>query len=116
MRDYILHEAHSRLAYGRLTGVVRMLCNWRMRKNLKRLRGLSAFHLNDIGLNRLELDKLIAMPLTHDHVWNSDCAAAAKTTITHIGPQFLALLFLRRATLFLSGVFYQKIHRGTLAA
>ena len=69
MRDYCLHEASSRAAYGRLTWVVRVIGNWRMRKTLKQLAKLANHQLHDIGLPRAVLNQLIAQPLGCDVAW-----------------------------------------------
>lgn len=68
MRDYDITVAHSRQAYGQVTWLVRLVQNWRLRRTLKRLQHLSDHQLHDIGLVRDELYRLIALPLTHDHV------------------------------------------------
>lgn len=69
MRDYCLNEASSRAAYGRLTWVVRLVHNWRMRKTLKQLSKLADYQLRDIGLPRNVLQQLIGFPLATDIVW-----------------------------------------------
>ena len=69
MRDYCLHEASSRAAYGRLTWVVRVVGNWRMRNALKRLARFANHELQDIGLPRDVLNQLIALPLGRDAAW-----------------------------------------------
>lgn len=112
MRDYMIHEAQSRLAFGRMSGLVRVVSNWRMRKTLKQMRDLSVYHLRDIGLNTGELERLIALPLSHDHQWAQD----RKTNASAVNPSSLALLLARGAALFLRKPRHQKIQRGTLAA
>lgn len=72
MRDYEINEAQSRLAYGRLTWLVRMVGNWRMRKDLKRLQGFSDHQLRDIGLTRGDLQRLICLPLDIDTAWEAE--------------------------------------------
>jgi uncharacterized protein YjiS (DUF1127 family) len=72
MRDYEINEAQSRLAYGRLTWLVRMVGNWRMRKDLKRLQGFSDYQLRDIGLTRWDLQRLINLPLDIDTAWEAE--------------------------------------------
>jgi uncharacterized protein YjiS (DUF1127 family) len=69
MRDFEINEAHSRLAYGRVTWIVRLLKNWQMRKSLKRLQGFSDYQLRDIGLTRGDLNHLIRLPLDIDLAW-----------------------------------------------
>lgn len=69
MRDYCRHEATTRMAYGRMTWVVRVIGNWRMRSELKRLQSLSDYQLRDIGLSQADLVFLFTRPLTADWVW-----------------------------------------------
>ena len=68
MRDYHLHDARSRQAYGRWTMLARMVANWRARKTLKLLRGFSDYQLRDIGLTRGDLECMIGAPLNVDYV------------------------------------------------
>jgi uncharacterized protein YjiS (DUF1127 family) len=70
MRDYIVNEVQSRQAYGSVTWLVRLVGNWRMRKTLRMLRKWSNYKLRDIGLERSELERLIAAPLDYDHEWH----------------------------------------------
>jgi uncharacterized protein YjiS (DUF1127 family) len=72
MRNYVLHEATSRQAYGRLTLFVRMVKNWRARKAARALLKLDDYLLRDIGLTRGELDQLICRPLSTDMQWEAE--------------------------------------------
>lgn len=72
MRDYVLWEAQSRQAYGRLTAVVRVIRNWRHRKDLKKLRAMDDYLLRDIGVTRDELERLSRLPLTADVQWERE--------------------------------------------
>lgn len=72
MRNYEINEAQSRLAYGRLTWLVRMVSNWRMRKDFKRLQVFSDYQLRDMGLTRHELNHLSIMPLNTDTAWEME--------------------------------------------
>lgn len=72
MRDYVINEARSRQAYGRLTWVVRVIKNWHARKSLRHLQGFSDYQLNDIGLTRCDLIKFIALPLMSDVIWETE--------------------------------------------
>jgi uncharacterized protein YjiS (DUF1127 family) len=70
MRDFEISETQSRLAYGQLTWLVRLVKNWRMRKHLKALRHFGDYQLRDIGLSRDELNYLIHLPLEMDVAWD----------------------------------------------
>jgi uncharacterized protein YjiS (DUF1127 family) len=72
MREYTLHDARSRQAYGRLTGLVRLLKNWKTRNDLKRLLAMDDFMLRDIGLTRDELQRLARQSLRADWQWQSE--------------------------------------------
>ncbi len=69
MRDYIIHEAQSRAAFGRLSTWVRRVSNWRTRKDLKTLTKMSDYQLRDIGLTRPQLLGLINLPISCDLHW-----------------------------------------------
>jgi uncharacterized protein YjiS (DUF1127 family) len=70
MRDFEINETQSRLAYGQVTWLVRLVKNWRMRKHLKAFRQFSDYQLRDIGLSRGELNYLIRLPLDIDVAWD----------------------------------------------
>lgn len=72
MREYILEQAHCRQPYGRLTTLVRMVKNWRNRRQLRRLASLDDYLLKDIGLSREELNAMARHPLTLDVQWEAD--------------------------------------------
>lgn len=69
MRDYMIHEAQSRAAFGRLSTWVRRVTNWRTRKDLKTLIKMSDYQLRDIGLTRPQLLGLISLPISCDLHW-----------------------------------------------
>lgn len=69
MRDYIIHEAQSRAAFGRLSALVRRITNWQTRKDLKTLLKMSDYQLRDIGLNKVQVLGLINLPLSCDLRW-----------------------------------------------
>jgi uncharacterized protein YjiS (DUF1127 family) len=69
MRDYMIHEAQSRAAFGRLSAWVRRVTNWRTRKDLKTLMKMNAYQLKDIGLNHAQLHGLLNLPLSCDLRW-----------------------------------------------
>jgi uncharacterized protein YjiS (DUF1127 family) len=100
MREFMIHEAQSRLAYGRLTWIKRVVSNWRMRKTLLQLRGLSDYQLRDIGLQRDELERLISLPLKTDHAWHKDCHTYLTSKADVKNNQYAALPNLGRAVLF----------------
>lgn len=72
MRNFVLWEAQSREAYGRLTIVARVLRNWRNRKDLKKLRAMDDYMLRDMGITRDEITRLSRLPLTADVDWERD--------------------------------------------
>ena len=72
MRNYALNEARSRLAYGRLTVVLRVVKNWRARRAMKALYSFDDHMLRDIGLTRSDLDRLLRQPLSADIAWESE--------------------------------------------
>jgi uncharacterized protein YjiS (DUF1127 family) len=72
MREFTLHDARSRQAYGRLTGLVRLLKNWKTRNDLKRLLDMDDFMLRDIGLMRDELQRLAGRSLRADWQWENE--------------------------------------------
>ena len=72
MRDFEVNEANSRAAFGRLTWIVHMVNNWRMRKDLKRLQKFSDYQLRDIGVSRIELHRMICIPLYTDRIWETE--------------------------------------------
>ena len=72
MRDFEINEANSRAAFGRITWIVRLVTNWRMRKDLKRLQGFSDYQLRDIGLSRADLHRLVCARLDTDNVWEAE--------------------------------------------
>ncbi len=72
MREYMLFEARSRQAYGRWTGLVRLVKNWKTRGDLKRLAAMDDYMLRDIGLTRDELQRLASRSLTVDWTWDGE--------------------------------------------
>ena len=66
MREYMLFQAKSRQAYGRWTGLVRVLKNWRLRRDVKKLQAMDAHMLNDIGFDHAALASLRKRSLWHD--------------------------------------------------
>jgi uncharacterized protein YjiS (DUF1127 family) len=72
MREYVLFEARFRQAYGRWTGLVRVVKNWKARSDLKRLAAMDDYMLRDIGLTREELRRLASRPLHADWFWESE--------------------------------------------
>lgn len=72
MREYILEQAQSRQPHGGLTMLVRMVKNWRARRQLRQLASLDDHLLRDVGLSREELRALARQPLTLDTQWEAD--------------------------------------------
>ena len=72
MREYVLHQAQSRQAYGRLTMLVRVVKNWWTRRSLRKLESLDDYMLKDIGLTRDELRRLQRQPLSLDTQWEAE--------------------------------------------
>ena len=72
MREYALHLARSRLAYGRLTWLVRIVKNWRTRRDARVLLRMDDHQLRDIGLTRADLDRLMRTPLSDDLRWDDE--------------------------------------------
>ena len=72
MREYILEQAQGRLPYGSFSMLVRVVKNWRARRQLRQLSSLDSYLLRDIGLSREEVDRLMRQPLTLDTQWEAD--------------------------------------------
>ncbi len=89
MRNYVINEAQSRLAYGRLTWLVRLVKNWRIRKYLKRLQLFSDYQLLDIGLSRHELNHLAGLPLDRDTAWETESLAFMDTKYENLSGERL---------------------------
>ena len=92
MRDYDINEANSRAAFGRLTWVVRMVANWRMRKDMKRLQKFSDYQLRDIGLTRAELNRLVCVPLYTDRTWETERQELLQSRYQNVDMPYLAPL------------------------
>lgn len=72
MREYTLHEARSRQAFGRLTWLMRAVKNWKARRAMRVLTTFDDHMLKDIGLSRGELDRLMSLPLTVEVQWDTE--------------------------------------------
>jgi uncharacterized protein YjiS (DUF1127 family) len=72
MREFCQHEASSRMAYGRWTWAMRVLGNWRMRSDLKRIQKFSDYQLRDIGLTQDDLSFFLSLPLNSDVCWETE--------------------------------------------
>jgi uncharacterized protein YjiS (DUF1127 family) len=92
MRDFEINEANSRAAYGRLTWIVRMVINWRMRRDLKRLQKLSDYQLRDIGLSRTHLNHLVCIPLFTDRIWDTERRDLLQSRYHNVDMPYLAPL------------------------
>jgi uncharacterized protein YjiS (DUF1127 family) len=72
MREYVAHEARSRLSAFSFSTLRQLVRNWRCRKQLLKLHGLDDYQLKDIGLTRGQLRHLAGLPLSVDPVWEAD--------------------------------------------
>ena len=99
MRDFEINEANSRAAFGRFTWIVRMVTNWRMRKDLKRLQKFSDYQLRDIGVSRVELHRMICIPLSTDRAWETERRELLESRYQNIDMPYLAPLRARGVAL-----------------
>jgi uncharacterized protein YjiS (DUF1127 family) len=104
MRDFEINEANSRAAFGRLTWIVRVVTNWRMRKDLKRLQKFSDYQLRDIGVSRVELHRLICIPLYTDRTWETERRELLESRYQNIDMPYLAPLRARGVALPISAM------------
>ncbi len=72
MREYVAHEARSRLSTFSFSTLRQLVRNWRCRKQLLKLRGLDDYQLKDIGLTRGQLHHLSGLPLSVDPIWEAE--------------------------------------------
>ncbi len=72
MRNYVMMQAEQRMAYGRLTKLMRIWHNWKNRKDLRRLLAMDDYMLRDVGLTRDELQRFARLPLTVDQAWDRE--------------------------------------------
>ena len=72
MREYVLHLARSKLAYGRFSGVFRVVKNWQARRDARIFLRMDDHQLRDIGLTRDDLDRLLRTPLSADVSWEGE--------------------------------------------
>jgi uncharacterized protein YjiS (DUF1127 family) len=91
MRDFEINEAYSRAAYGRFTWLVRVVKNWRMRADFKRLQGFSDYQLRDIGVTRDELHYFTCLPLDTDMTWHMERRAMLQARYENVDAPHLAL-------------------------
>jgi uncharacterized protein YjiS (DUF1127 family) len=99
MRDFEINEAKSRAAFGRLTWIVRMVTNWRMRRDLKRLQRFSDYQLRDIGLSRAQLEHLVCLPLYTDRIWETERRDLLESRYHNVDMPYLAPLKARGVAL-----------------
>ena len=72
MREYVAHEARSRLSAFSFSTLRQLVRNWRCRKQLRKLHGLDDHQLKDIGLTRGQLRRLSGLPLSVDPIWEAE--------------------------------------------
>ena len=72
MREYVAHEARSRLSTFSFSTLRQLVRNWRCRKQLLKLHGLDDFQLKEIGLTRSQLRHLSGLPLSVDPIWEAE--------------------------------------------
>ena len=72
MREYVAHEARSRLSTFSFSTLHQLVRNWRCRKQLLKLQGLDDYQLKDIGLTRSQLRHLSGLPLSVDPIWEAE--------------------------------------------
>ncbi len=72
MREFVAHEARSRLSAFSFSTLRQLVRNWRCRKQLLKLQGLDDFQLKDIGLTRGQLRHLSGLPLSVDPIWEAE--------------------------------------------
>ena len=69
MRDYALNQADQQF-YGSLFGNLRRyLRNWLKRRALKQVQDLDDYILNDIGVDRTEVEDALNLPLVYDPIY-----------------------------------------------
>ena len=72
MRNYVINEAQSRSSSSSLANLVQLVRNWRSKRVFAKLHLLGDHQLKDIGLTREELNRIAALPLSVDPVWEAD--------------------------------------------
>ena len=72
MREYVAHEARSRLSTFSFSTLRQLVRNWRCRKQLLKLHGLDDYQLKDLGLTRSQLRHISGLPLSVDPIWEAE--------------------------------------------
>ncbi len=72
MRDYIIHEAQARHAYGRFSALALMFRNRSLRQQIKQLLNCSDHALREIGVTRLQLLQWRDLPWSADIAWEME--------------------------------------------
>jgi uncharacterized protein YjiS (DUF1127 family) len=72
MRDYILSQAQSRQTFGLVATAKRVIRNWKHHRELSRLLKLDDYLLRDMGMTRVLVLHLLALPLTVDVDWEQE--------------------------------------------
>jgi uncharacterized protein YjiS (DUF1127 family) len=68
MRDYILHQAQSRDSTFAFPKLRRWVRNWFAKRSVNALTKLNDYQLNDIGLTRGDLRRLMNLPYDVDPI------------------------------------------------
>jgi uncharacterized protein YjiS (DUF1127 family) len=72
MRDYILSQAQSRQTFGLVATAKRVVRNWKHHRELTNLLKLDDYLLRDMGMTRVLVLHLLALPLTVDVDWEQE--------------------------------------------
>lgn len=72
MDDYALSQSRARAPYGVWGKFVQFVSNWRSRRTFARLRHVSDHQLHDIGLTRIDVQRLASLPLSLDPSWEAE--------------------------------------------
>ena len=72
MREYVAHEARSRLSTFSFSTLRQLVRNWLCKRQLRKLHVLDDYQLKDIGLTRGQLHHISGLPLSVDPVWEAE--------------------------------------------
>jgi len=80
MRDHVLNTSIALDASRPFAALARYFTNWRRRRKLYRISDLDDHLLEDIGLQRLEVEEALRLPLGLDPIWELDRRAHLRRT------------------------------------